>query len=307
LLQSWFDEAARAEPLLRLVHLERAAKLARDFGFSDLEKRAASAMQSIKPAQLGLVHLSGTTQVPQVDMERHFAQFTDAPTWQVALRRLASGVPPTGNLDENQTLARRLAEKAPLASLFPVVELGGDGLPRFTAATEEEMADYQLRQVEKIGLQLRAPDAAEVLRRIHEKWGPISEKDLATFLGERSHVHDAVAISLANAFRHFFRSEFEAAAYIAVPRIEALVRGIVLSLGQGIYRVQREKSPGQYPGLGALLPVLRENGLDVSWLRFLSTFLADPAGLNYRNELSHGFLGTVGSADAALVLVARCT
>jgi Domain of unknown function (DUF4209) len=109
---------------------------------------------------------------------------------------------------------------------------------------------------------------------------------------------------LARAFAHFWRGDPEAATYVAAPRIEALVRQLVLGLGRGIYRTQRERTPGQYPGLGALLPILRGNGLDSSWIRFLFTFLANPAGLNFRNGLSHGFLGPVAAPEAALTLVA---
>jgi hypothetical protein len=81
------------------------------------------------------------------------------------------------------------------------------------------------------------------------------------------------------------------------------MRGLVLRVGRGLYRTQRGKEPGQYPGLWELLPVLGDAGLDPSWKRFLSTFFANPAGANYRNELSHGFLGEIGPDEAATVLV----
>lgn len=81
--------------------------------------------------------------------------------------------------------------------------------------------------------------------------------------------------------------DFEAAAAIAVPRIEAAVRSLLLAAGHPLYRTQRAKAPGQYPGLGALLSSAPEVGLDESWLRFLSTFLTSGPGLNFRNELAH--------------------
>jgi Domain of unknown function (DUF4209) len=91
---------------------------------------------------------------------------------------------------------------------------------------------------------------------------------------------------------------------VASPRVETLIRNLVLALGLPVYRVQREKTPGQYPGLGVLLDGLAKAGLDSSWHRFLRTFLASPSGLNYRNELAHGFVDEVDRTYAALVLVA---
>jgi hypothetical protein len=71
-----------------------------------------------------------------------------------------------------------------------------------------------------------------------------------------------------------------------------------------LYRTQREKSPGQYPGLGALLPELHRAGLDESWYRFLHTYFASVAGTNIRNELLHGFIDEIGEPASALILTA---
>src|SRR3954447_18695073 len=91
----------------------------------------------------------------------------------------------------------------------------------------------------------------------------------------------------------FDSGEFEASLYVAMPRVETLVRSLLLAVNRPIYRIPRSGSPGQYPGLGALLPELRDAGLDRSWMRFLLTFFTGPFGLNFRNETSHGFVETV--------------
>ena len=61
--------------------------------------------------------------------------------------------------------------------------------------------------------------------------------------------------------------------------------------------------PGQYPGLGALLPALLAAGMDESWSRFLSSFLASPMGANARNELLDRFVNRVAPPTAALILI----
>src|SRR5207249_3257474 len=70
-----------------------------------------------------------------------------------------------------------------------------------------------------------------------------------------------------------------------------------------LYRLQRQTTPGQYPGLGALLGMLEaERHLDDTWFRYLHTVLTNPAGWNIRNEMSHGFLEGIDARHSALLL-----
>ena len=154
---------------------------------------------------------------------------------------------------------------------------------------------------------MRAALIAEVLRRVWSKWGPISEGDVTAYLGQRTHVPEPLAAILARGFVRHFTGDFEGSAYTIMPKIEALVRSVVLACGLPVYRTQREKSPGQYPGLGALLPELRKVGLDESWFRFLHTYLASTSGTNTRNELLHGFVGEITEPAARLSSSPRCT
>lgn len=62
-------------------------------------------------------------------------------------------------------------------------------------------------------------------------------------------------------------------------------------------------TPGQYPGLGALLPELLRAGMDESWYRYLNGYLASPRGANVRNELLHGFVDEPSQTTAALTMV----
>jgi hypothetical protein len=97
--------------------------------------------------------------------------------------------------------------------------------------------------------------------------------------------------------------DVEGAAFTAAPRVETLVRE--LSRSQlPIFRTQLGLAPGQFPPLGAMLPGLREAGLDESWYRFLHGYLASPTGGNKRNELLHGFIHNPTPELATLVLLA---
>jgi hypothetical protein len=98
--------------------------------------------------------------------------------------------------------------------------------------------------------------------------------------------------------------DHEAAAYTGIPLVERQCRELLLAIDAPLYRVQRERAPGTYPGLGALLPQLLERGLDESWYRYLRTLLSAPNGWNFRNEALHGFVDDVGSPGSGLVLIA---
>lgn len=112
------------------------------------------------------------------------------------------------------------------------------------------------------------------------------------------------AASIARVVRRFTEGDYEGAAYTGIPLVERQCRELLLAIDAPLYRVQRERAPGTYPGLGALLPLLVERGLDESWYRFLRTFLSAPNGWNFRNEALHSFVDDVGWPGAGLALIA---
>lgn len=300
LVLSWIAQAERSEPILRMVHLETAVRLARDYGIGDLVEQITADLQAIRIDDLGLVKQSFEISIPADDVEKYLAWFTDASTWQEALLRLIAS-PPSGQVESNREY---VAKHGALLSLFPHTKLGGDGLPRFTVTSEQDRKEQLLVECEMTNARTQALFLQKALQRIWEKWGPIPDDELRVFLGQHDHVRSSLAAALARAFFRYFNGDTEGASYSATPRVEALVREIVLRLGLPIYRTQRATTPGQYPGLGALLPALQQRGLDESWVRFLNGFLARPMGENVRNELLHGFADDPPESIAVLVLVA---
>lgn len=288
---------------LRQMNLEIAIKLARDFGFADLLDQATLHLQEMTVEDLGFQKIQRSISIDRDQVEQFLAHFTVQPGWMEALAVVIGIGPPSGKVDDNRRSAAVAKAASPLMASIPQKRVGGDGLPRYVARSEDEKDEYRLAEQESMRLKIWAGLIFEALYRIEEKWHPQSD-DLAAFLGANHHVQPAVAASLARAFRHFFDGDPEASAYIALPRVEALVRDLVLVLNLPVYRTQRERTPGQYPGLGALVPELIRAGMDESWGRYLTTLLSGPAGWNVRNEALHGFLSEVGPPLAALILVA---
>jgi hypothetical protein len=304
LVEAWIDEANRSDASRRVWNLTTAGALARDFGLADLQSTIARKLQETELADHGLVQRRVTVPVDAAQAEAYVQRFVDLPSWEDALTALLVGTPPTGDVAMNRIAAEAMVTQAPLASSLPQVLLGGDGLPRITVSTEEEKREWRLTRCEKSHLQVLGSFTDEILRRIGVKWAPIPEDEFTAFFSAEAHTSTAASAALARAFNHYFNADFEAAAYIAAPQIERIVREAVLAVDEPAYRLQRGNTPGQYAGLGALLPVLLTAGVSESWIRFIQTALCAPIGMNYRNELLHGFVDAVYSGNAALILLA---
>jgi hypothetical protein len=298
-VERWLEEAENVDPLVAVMHREKAARLARDAGLTDLADRAVHAMQAADPPKLA--RLTVPSKITDQQIEDFIESLVAETWWDSAIRVLSCG-PPTGDVDRNRKLAVELAREHPLQSLLPNVRLGGDGLPRYRPTSKEEEADDQLTQVETTALQFQGALTAEALRRAGERHAPASDEVAAALTSAGCEVANAAAIS--RVLRRFNDRDFEAATYTGLPLVERLARELLLQVDAPIYRIQRERKPGSYPGLGALLPLLLDQGLDESWYRFLRTFLAAPNGWNFRNEALHGFINDVDAVGAGLVLIA---
>jgi hypothetical protein len=303
IVQSLLDAAAR-EPVAMnaVIHLQDAAQFAQNFGLTDLSGEAISRLQRFSIEDLGLVRRAVGLSLPKELVEGFLEQFTAQETWQGAFRGLVAVDPPIGNVEQNRAQAAELPEIAPLSTLFPSTRLGPDGLPRFTSAGGDPA--HLMVKVELQRLQLLGPIYIEALRRIGAKWHPIDEGALAVFLGQANHVSQPVAAALSRAVGRFFSDDYEGAAYLCVPKIERLARDLLLSMNAPVFRVAHGPVAGQYPGLGALLGMLLDRGLDESWARFIDTLLTRQDGLNFRNELLHGSIDEVSQGVAGLVMIA---
>jgi len=304
LVEAWMGEAERSNSAHRTWNLTTAAARARDFGVNDLLAQLTSELQETKLEDHGLVEHRATVPIDAAEAEAYVQVFLDQPSWREALHLMIANAPPTGRLERNRANAEEMVRIAPFAATLPATLLGADGLPRFTAATDEDKAELRLIRCELSQLQVLGSFVTEILDRIGAKWGPIPTDDLTTFLGEAAHVAPPVAATLARAFNRYFQGDVEAVGYVAAPQIERLVRDIVLAVNGPAYRLQRGKTPGQYAGLGALLPLLQRAGGNEDWIRFLQTVFAATAGMNFRNDLLHGFVDELHAGHAALVLLA---
>ncbi|UGQ15126.1 DUF4209 domain-containing protein [Yinghuangia sp. ASG 101] len=306
LVSVWRNAAEGADGIVRASHLQTALERAEQTQQRDLIQRAASELQSIRNEDLELQTFRASIQRDPSEIDRLLRPITTASDWSEALGLfcLAYG-PATGDVNANRATATRNQQEFVFLSLLDTQLLGGDGLPSFAPQSDDDRAEMRLAQQETHNLQATGPFLALALSTLARTHGIPSEDSMTEFFAQHALVDEDLAGAIARSFTRFWVGDFEAAGFTAAPRIETLARNLLISSNVGIYRLQRNEKPGQYPGLGFLLGALLETGLDESWYRCLYTVCANPAGgWNVRNEISHGFVDNVPSAVAAVLLQA---
>lgn len=227
---------------------------------------------------------------------------TDADDWRVALTHFAQLGPFTGDVERNRQFRDDLAQRSVFSRLFPPVQMGGDNLPRFTATTEEEQDEYHLVKHELQSLQLFGTVVLEALVRVVARHPIPSVAELTEHFCSNTVIPPQLGAAISRAFARFWAGDVEGAAFTITPRIEALVRNLLIESNEGIYRTRRNRTPGQYPGLRFLLDKLLDLGMDPSWYRLILVICAHAVGFNIRNELAHGFVDNIGEPETALLL-----
>lgn len=299
LVMAWVDEARAADPLVRILHFERAAQIARDRGLPDLAAEVVVEMQQTEKPVIPTIRVEVPSTVTQEQVESLIESLV-GDTFVESVGRILVHGPPTGEWERNQEMATEMAEEHSLSAFFPVVRIGADGLPRHSPGPDG--VDEGVADIERLTLGHYGQLLAEALRRAVERHAPTREEVAEGLVADGCPA--PVADRIARALRRYADGDYEGCAYTALPLVERLARDLLLSIGKPVYRVQQGETRGQYDGLGAMIEALSECGLDPSWYRYLRFLLTAPDGANLRNEALHGFMDNIGDAGAAYVLIA---
>ncbi|MDC7339220.1 DUF4209 domain-containing protein [Streptomyces lydicus] len=304
LVEVWNEAASHSQGIVRAAHLKKALECAEESQDRGLIERAAANLQGLRKDDLGLATFAASTSMDGAEIERLLAPMDGVGNWQQALLGLYQIYgPATGDLALNKARVEQHAREFVLSGCFTKELLGGDGLPRYRPQSDEDRDAVALADHETYNIQIFAPILAMALSRIADVYGIPSESDLAEFFAQAPLTDEDLAHALARAFIRYWMGDAEGAAFTIIPRIETIVRNLVIAMDRGVYRIQRDQKPGQYPGLGYLLDILKAHGLDESWHRCALTVCANPAGgWNIRNEVAHGFIMNMGMPPAAAVL-----
>ncbi|MEU5214692.1 hypothetical protein AB0G79_00615 [Streptomyces sp. NPDC020807] len=293
------DAEKAVDSIVIRAHLNDAASRARQLNLPDLEKDAVSRLQSAPAVEWKTI--KSEVRIPNSLFRSYSRPFETADTWDQALGFWFQMDSPTGSSATNEATARDILNQSVVSRLATTIFFGRGDLPRSVQSGDDDEAfQNELVRVETMGIHLHGLILADALDLIKLRFGIPSHEDLSNSLGEFG-PHPILARALAKSFLLYWVGEYEACVHLAVPKVEAAVRALLLELNEPVYRVSVGDSKGQFPGLGALLDPLIEAGFDPDWTRFLKTFLLGD-GMNVRNFVAHGFMDDVSRETAALAL-----
>ncbi|WP_160050482.1 hypothetical protein [Nocardiopsis sp. FR4] len=286
------------EALIKVYYLNEAASTARQFGVWHLEEVAVSRLQSAPPVEWKT--LETEFKVPSEIFRNYLIPYGRARSWQEALRFWLQSECPSGSVSSNEELARKQQGVSVVEQLATTVKFGPEGFPKRVSSGEEDSLQRQRVHAESVKIQLSGVLLSSALDVMRTRFGVPSQEDLEACISETG-THSALAEALAKAFQLYWVGEFAASVHLAVPKIEASARSLLLELNEPMYRAAVGDSDGQFPGLGVFLDKLEENDFDPDWGRFLRVFLLKD-GHNVRNLIAHGFMHEVDRETAALAL-----
>ncbi len=316
--------------IIRATRLRQAAEIAELSGIKELRIRATKLLQDVRHLDLEMMRIHVSTRRFQEQWEETIAMVLGdlsaadglqintsdpehegespkekkQPTWALRLRAFGNFEAPTGDPETNRTVVRAHRAAAPLQALFPLQLQTPEGLPLFTPSNDDERFELDMVRWETQLLEQWVYILSDALQRIGAEGTPArTEVERFFLVGHAVTANEAGMLS--RALERYWSGDAEAAAFTAFPLIEALLRNAALAAGQGIYRLQKKQSPGQYVGIGALLDLFVES-YDVNERdrRFFNALLNHPGGWNVRNLMAHGYVLRAGSALAAVLIYA---
>jgi hypothetical protein len=313
-------EASSSE-IVRASRLRDALELAEECGIKTVRNRVAVLVQGIRHRDLEMMRFQASNHMFEEVIESVIADVLndntvadnetppdngtdEMPAWFRRLLAWGNHPSPTGEPHDSRTIVEAQHRNAPLQFLFPIALQTPEGLPLYSPKDADERFELDMVKWETQLLNQWSPILAEALNRVARPDVPPIETLAKTFANSAA-ADDHTAAQLAEAFIRFWTGDTLGSLYTSVPMIESLVRHSVLATDRGIYRLQKNQSPSQYVGLGALLDHLSD-GYTVSERdqRFFRALLTHPGGWNLRNELAHGYLASARGSIAAVALYA---
>lgn len=292
------EAEAATDPMVIRTLFNDAASTARRLGLTDLEKIAIARLQAA-PA-LTWQSTRFETIIPAGFFDLYLPGFNGATNWREALAIWLHTDSPSGCRETNEATARRVQQVSVLRYLATTVVFRDGDLPLRTLSDEDDIFKRDLARVEAQYISMYGTLLANALYMIRSRFGIPSREDLEAFLLGLGAAPTLVK-PLANALQLYWVEEYEASTHLAVPKIEAAARALLLELNEPVYRAAIGDATGQFPGLSSLLLELLNNDFDPNWERFLRTFFLSE-GSNVRNLVAHGFADTVDPINAALAL-----
>ncbi|WP_438494292.1 DUF4209 domain-containing protein [Streptomyces asiaticus] len=279
----------------RHLLLTQAATEARDRGLSELRVRAEMALQNTDPDSLGWTRIRCGLALPRALFNGARAHIDAAADLRDALWRTTA--------DVHQAMREQADDARVQEGLLriPRTRINTAGPVQVTPPVDAD--DNQAVELQVLALDVLGHLTAHQLDHIHERFAP-DEAELITALAHDTVLPQPRARTLAHAFRYFWLEELDAAACIALPQVEQILRQL-LRPRVPIVSAPKGQTPGTVDQLGSLIRSMPAAGFPADWSRALELLLVYPdRGMNLRNKICHGLIDTPPKHHVALILQA---
>ena len=304
LVDLWVAEAENTSGFVSVANFERALTRAIKYGFPDKIEEIRKKIQEVPEESLGFKEISVTAILPNKKIEKFIQSFVDESGWRNSLTIFGMYGPPSGKYEENLQEVEKAIEEHPLLFLVSNTIYDSNNIPLKHATSIEENKQIALVRNEVLGIEFFATLAQKIIESIFHAAGRPSIEDLTEFF-TTPHIPTEIAVNIAVVFDWYLKGEYDAAAHLLVPRIEAVLRNLVQKVGIAVYREASGVKAGSVLTLAELLNCIKGR-IDESWRRYYLTLLTDPMGINLRNRICHGLIDQVDSSHTALLLHVIC-
>lgn len=296
LVNGYLGLAESSDGLLRMSWLREAAVAAQKYGLTDLREAAVTLLQTISVDDLGLNSITTDLLLPRHAFDGRLSRFRWSRDALSALEIWLAGPPLTGSYHANLAKARELSSGGAV-QLVSRIEISPEGLPIRSSAGPESAANEMLERLELMAAKTYSIMVANELESIRTEYGKTTVEALAKHLATRFGSDFELATAFGEAVGSFWDGRYADAGRAAFPLVEAGARGVLLAIGEPLFRIGTGEAEGHFPSLEIYAERLEANGFDQDWLRTLRNPVA-----TLRNAIAHGHKLTLEREEAALLL-----
>lgn len=295
LIESYLALGENAKGMIASSHFEDAARIANKYGYIDLRDRAVQLLQAVPYEDLGMQTLPIDLRIPCYVIDATLARYRHARDVLSALDIWLAGTCPTGSYESNINFAKERMDGSILAAITRTTFNGN--MPVSTSAGAESAVVEATEQQERINAGICGQTLAHELKAIKHQYGIVTPTQITAHLVQTYRCDSQLALALEHAIVSFWDERYTDAGRAAFPLVEAGARGVLLLLGDPLYRIQTGNAGGHFPSLEKYAEKLEQHNFDIDWLRCIRNPVA-----KWRNALAHGHQLELADYEAAVLL-----
>ena len=295
LIESYLALGESAKGMIASSYFEEAAGKANKHGFIDLRDRAVQLLQAVPYEELGMQTLPIELRIPCYAIDATLARYRHSRDMLSALDIWLAGPSPTGSYESNVAFAKESMDGSIIAAVTRTT-FDGNMPTRTSAGVESAVVEATERQ-ELINVGLNGQTLAHELKAIKHQYGIVTPIQITAHLVQTYRCDSQLALALEHAIVSFWDERYTDAGRAAFPLVESGARGILLLLGDPLYRIQTGNAGGHFPSLEKYAEKLKQHNFDIDWLRCIRNPVA-----KWRNALAHGHRLELADYEAAVLL-----